>query len=63
METAGINYVKERHGERSLMARNSIERLGGEYDLESRASAFSCTPGQESTQLSQASTNVVLLWF
>ena len=29
LETAGINYVKERHEERSLMARNSTERLGG----------------------------------
>ena len=27
------------------MARNSTERLGGEYNLESRGSAFSCTPG------------------
>ena len=26
------------------MARNSMKRLGGEYDLESRGSAFSCTP-------------------
>ena len=26
------------------MARNSTEWRGGEYDLESRASAFSCTP-------------------
>ena len=25
------------------MTRNSMERLGGEYDLEPRGSAFSCT--------------------
>ena len=25
------------------MAKNSMERFGGEYDLESRRSAFSCT--------------------
>ena len=31
---------------RSLMARNSTERLGGEYDPESRESAFSCTACQ-----------------
>ena len=34
---------------RSLVAKNSIERLGGEYDLESKFSAFFCTPEQEST--------------
>ena len=39
------------------MARNSTERLGGKYDLELRRSAFACTPEQESTQLSQTSTN------
>ena len=32
------------------MARNSTERLGGEYDLESRASSFSCIPMQKLTQ-------------
>ena len=42
------------------MARNSTERLGGKYDLDSRGSDFSCTPEQESAQLSQASINVVL---
>ena len=26
------------------MVRNATKRLGGEYDLESRGSAFSCTP-------------------
>ena len=31
------------------MAKNSTERLGGKYDLESRGSTFSCTPEQEST--------------
>ena len=31
------------------MTKNSTERLGGKYDLESRRSAFSCTPEQEST--------------
>ena len=28
---------------RCLIARNSTERLGGEYDLESKGSVFSCT--------------------
>ena len=28
------------------MARNSTDRLGGEYDLKSRGSAFSCTPSR-----------------
>ena len=36
------------------MARNLTERLGGEYDLESRGSAFSCTSKQEPTKLSHA---------
>ena len=31
---------------RSLMARDSTERLGDKYDLESRWFAFSCTAGQ-----------------
>ena len=46
MEAAGIKYVRERHGARSLMARNSTERLRGEYNLESRRFAFSCTASQ-----------------
>ena len=45
------------------MARNSTKQLGGKYDLESRGFSFSCTSEQESTQLSQASTNVVLCCF
>ena len=44
------------------MARNSTERLGGVYDLESRGSAFSCTPEQESTP--QISKHLqILSWF
>ena len=39
-------HVKERHRARSLMARNSAERLSGEYDLEPRGSTFSCTRSQ-----------------
>ena len=31
------------------MAKNSTERLGDKYDLESRRFAFFCTPEQEST--------------
>ena len=33
------------------MARNSAERLGGEYELESRESSFSCTPSGVNTTL------------
>ena len=44
MEAGGINGCQERHGARRLMARNSMKRLRGEYDLESRGSAFYCTP-------------------
>ena len=45
------------------MARNSTERLGGEYDLESKGFDFSHTPKQESTQLSRVSIIVDLCWF
>ena len=41
--------VKEGYGARSLITRNSTERLGDEDDLESRGSAFSYTFQQEST--------------
>ena len=65
IEAVGITDVKERHGSRSLMARNSTERLGGEYDLESRGSAFSCASEKESIyQLPKhLQINVVLCWF
>ena len=47
-----MNYVRERHGVKSLMARNSTERFGGMYDLESKGSAFSRTsPAGVSTTL------------
>ena len=47
------------------MTRNSTERLDGEYDLESRRSAFSSTSSQHQvpTHPFQASINVVLCWF
>ena len=38
-----VTDVRERHGARSMMARNSTERLDGECDLELRGSAVSCT--------------------
>ena len=34
MGAEGMNGCQERHGARSLMARNFTERLGGDYDLE-----------------------------
>ena len=45
------------------MATNCSEQLSGEQDLESSGSAFSCTPMQEPTQLSRASTNVLSCCF
>ena len=53
--------VRKLHEARSLMARTSTERLGGEYDLEPRGSALFLYT--ESTQPFRASTNVVLYWF
>ena len=46
------------------MARNSTERLGGEYGLESRGSALSYTAAVgDNISTPQASVNVVLCWF
>ena len=42
------------------MVRESIDWLGGEYDLEWRESIFSCTAAAGNTSTPQASTNVVL---
>ena len=42
------------------MARNSTERLGGEYDWNREHPLFTAHAKQESTQLSRASTNVEL---
>ena len=55
--------VRERHELRSLMARNSTEPLGGDYDLESSRSAVSCTSLTWSQSTFQASTSVVLCLF
>ena len=57
MEAAGVSDVKERHGARSLMPRNSTERLGGDYDLGLRGSAVSCTSLTRSEATFQASTS------
>ena len=42
------------------MVRNSTEQLGGEYDLESKESAFPAHQ-QGLTQLSRAFTNVIMM--
>ena len=51
--------MSENAMERSLMARNSKELLGGEYDLEPRGSAFFLYT--ESSQPFRASTRNVIL--
>ena len=43
------------------MARNSAERLNGEYDLESRESNFSCTPAGVDTTLPRIYKCVIML--
>ena len=52
--------VREHIGINILMARNSTERLGGDYDLEPKRSAVSCILLTRSQTTFQASTSVLL---
>ena len=64
MEAAGITACQETPWSQDLDCKNSIERLGGEYDLESRGPAFSYTAATgDNAPTPQASTNVTLCWF